>query len=83
MLPHHPLRTAVDVCAELVLPLRLHAGFGDPGLTLHRADPSLLTDFTAPPSRAASRWCLPHGHPYHRQAAWRARAFPAGYTDSG
>jgi predicted TIM-barrel fold metal-dependent hydrolase len=79
VLLRHLLWTAVD----LGLPIQLHTGFGDPDLTLHRADPSRLTDFV--------RACEPHGvplvllhcWPYHRQAAWLAQAFPQVYCDIG
>lgn len=80
---HHLLWTAVDVCAELGLPLQLHTGFGDPDLTLHRADPSLLTPFVRAAEPSGVPLVLLHGYPYHRQAAWLAQAFPTVYTDLG
>ncbi|MFD5464740.1 amidohydrolase family protein [Kitasatospora sp. NPDC127059] len=83
VLLHHLLWTAVDVCAELGLPLQLHTGFGDPDLTLHRADPSLLTDFVRAAEPSGVPLVLLHGYPYHRQAAWLAQAFPTVYTDLG
>ena len=63
------------------LPLQVHTGFGDPDLTLHRADPALLTPFL----RAASRVdvVLLHGYPYHRNAAYLAHVFPHVYVDVG
>ncbi|MEU4300403.1 amidohydrolase family protein [Kitasatospora aureofaciens] len=83
VLLHHLLWTAVDVCAELGLPLQLHTGFGDPDLTLHRADPSLLADFVRAAEPSGVPLVLLHGYPYHRQAAWLAQAFPTVYTDLG
>ncbi|MFJ9952486.1 amidohydrolase family protein [Kitasatospora sp. NPDC091207] len=83
VLLHHLLWTAVDVCAEFGLPLQLHTGFGDPDLTLHRADPSLLTDFVRAAEPSGVPLVLLHGYPYHRQAAWLAQAFPQVYTDLG
>ncbi|MBO1417221.1 amidohydrolase family protein, partial [Streptomyces sp. FH025] len=83
VLLHHLLWTAVDVCAELRLPLQLHTGFGDPDLTLHHADPSLLTDFVRSAEPSGVPLVLLHGYPYHRQAAWLAQAFPTVYTDLG
>ncbi|MFI6848534.1 amidohydrolase family protein [Kitasatospora sp. NBC_00085] len=83
VLLHHLLWTALDVCAELGLPLQLHAGFGDPDLTLHLADPSLLTDFVRAAEPSGVPLVLLHGYPYHRQAAWLAQAFPNVYTDLG
>ncbi|WP_316526996.1 amidohydrolase family protein [Kitasatospora brasiliensis] len=83
VLLRHLLWTAVDVCADLGLPLQLHTGFGDPDLTLHRADPSLLTDFVRAAEPSGVPLVLLHGYPYHRQAAWLAQAFPTVYTDLG
>ncbi|MFC1411869.1 amidohydrolase family protein [Streptacidiphilus sp. N1-12] len=79
VLLRHLLWTAVD----LGLPIQLHTGFGDPDLTLHRANPSLLTEFI----RAAEPFGVPlvllHCWPYHREAAWLAQAFPQVYCDVG
>ncbi|WP_346766374.1 amidohydrolase family protein [Streptomyces sp. CB01881] len=83
VLLHHLLWTALDVCAGLGLPLQLHTGFGDPDLTLHRADPSLFTDFVRAAEPSGVPLVLLHGYPYHRQAAWLAQAFPQVYTDLG
>ncbi|MFJ9458062.1 amidohydrolase family protein [Kitasatospora sp. NPDC101447] len=83
VLLHHLLWTAVDVCAELGLPIQLHTGFGDPDLTLHRADPSLLTDFVRAAEPSGVPLVLLHCYPYHRQAAWLAQAFPTVFTDLG
>ncbi|MFJ9777356.1 amidohydrolase family protein [Kitasatospora sp. NPDC101157] len=83
VLLHHLLWTAVDICAELGLPLQLHTGFGDPDLTLHLADPALLTDFVRAAEPSGVPLVLLHGYPYHRQAAWLAQAFPAVHTDLG
>jgi hypothetical protein len=68
---------------ELGLPLQLHTGFGDPDLTLHRADPSLLTPFIRAVEPTGARLVLLHCYPYHRQAAWLAQAFPHVYADIG
>ncbi|MER7751858.1 amidohydrolase family protein [Kitasatospora sp. NPDC097643] len=83
VLLHHLLWTAVDVCAGLGLPLQLHTGFGDPDLTLHLADPSLLSGFVRAAEPSGVPLVLLHGYPYHRQAAWLAQAFPTVYTDLG
>lgn len=62
------------------LPLQFHVGYGDPDLTLHRCDPSLLTPFI----RAVTvPVMLLHCYPYHRTAAYLAGAFPHVYLDVG
>jgi predicted TIM-barrel fold metal-dependent hydrolase len=75
------LWSALDVGRERGLPLQLHTGFGDPDLTLHRGDPSLLTGFL----RAAAPFGVPvvllHTYPFHRQAGYLAHVFPHVYFD--
>lgn len=84
VLLHHLLWTALDVCAELGrLPLQFHTGFGDPDLTLHRADPSLLAGFVRAAEPSGVPLVLLHGYPYHRQAAWLSHVFPLVHTDLG
>jgi predicted TIM-barrel fold metal-dependent hydrolase len=81
----HPvlLRQLLWAAVDLGLPIQLHTGFGDPDLTLHRADPSLLTPFVRAVEPAGARLVLLHCHPYHRQAAWLAQAFPHVHCDLG
>ncbi len=67
---------AVHTCLRLGLPLQVHTGYGDPDVTLHRADPSLLTAFLHALPPAAPPVVLLHCYPYHRQAAYLANVFP-------
>lgn len=67
---------AVHACLPHGLPLQVHTGFGDPDLTLHRADPSLLTPFLRALPPEAGPVVLLHCYPFHRQAAYLAHAFP-------
>ncbi|MFD4570794.1 amidohydrolase family protein [Streptomyces sp. NPDC058417] len=78
VLVRHLLWTAVD----LGLPLQLHTGFGDADLRLHRADPSLLTDWL---HRIAGTIpvLLLHCWPYQRQAAYLAAVFEQVHLDVG
>ncbi len=65
------------------LPLQFHVGYGDPDLTLHRCDPSLMTEFLR---RAQARHVpvmLLHCYPYHRTAGYLAHVFPHVYMDVG
>ncbi|QNP69045.1 amidohydrolase family protein [Streptomyces roseirectus] len=78
VLVRHLLWTAVDVG----MPLQLHTGFGDRDIRLHRADPSLLTDWLdAVPDRVPV--LLLHCWPYQRQAAYLASVFGQVYLDVG
>jgi predicted TIM-barrel fold metal-dependent hydrolase len=53
----------------------VHTGYGDPDLTLHRSDPSLLTPFLRSLPSIAPSIVLLHCYPYHRQAAYLANVF--------
>lgn len=79
------LWTAVDLCAQQTppLPIQLHTGFGDPDLTLHQADPSLLTAFIRAVEPTGVPLVLLHGYPYHRQVGWLTQAFGHVYADTG
>jgi uncharacterized protein len=72
---------AVWSCLPLGLPLQVHTGYGDPDLTLHRADPSLLTPFLRALPPDAAPVVLLHCYPYHRQAAYLANVFPQVVMD--
>jgi predicted TIM-barrel fold metal-dependent hydrolase len=65
------------------LPLQVHTGFGDPDLTLNRADPALLTAFLRAAQPVGVDVVLLHGYPYHRHAAYLAHAFPHVHVDVG
>ncbi len=72
---------AVHASLPLGLPLQVHTGYGDPDLTLHRADPSLLTSFLRALPPGAGPVVLLHCYPYHRQAAYLANVFPQVMVD--
>ena len=72
---------AVWSCLPLGLPLQVHTGYGDPDLTLHRVDPSLLTPFLRALPADAGPVVLLHCYPYHRQAAYLANVFPQVVLD--
>jgi predicted TIM-barrel fold metal-dependent hydrolase len=64
------------------LPLQVHTGFGDPDLTPHRADPSLMTGFLRLVQDRVPVLLL-HCYPYHRVAGWLAAVFPHVHLDVG
>jgi predicted TIM-barrel fold metal-dependent hydrolase len=70
-----------DPSREHGLPLQFHTGFGDPDLTLHRSDPSLLTGFLRAAHPLGVPVVLLHNYPFHRQAAYLAHVFPQVYLD--
>jgi predicted TIM-barrel fold metal-dependent hydrolase len=79
VLLRHLLWTGV----ERGLPLQFHVGYGDPDLTLHRCDPSLMTDFLRLIQDRHVPVMLLHGYPYHRTAGYLAHVFPHVYFDVG
>jgi hypothetical protein len=72
---------AVHSCLPLGMPVQVHTGYGDPDLTLHRADPSLLTPFLRALPGDAGPVVLLHCYPYHRHAAYLANVFPQVVLD--
>jgi uncharacterized protein len=76
VLLRHLLWTGV----ETGLPLQFHVGFGDPDLTMHRTDPSLMTGFLR---RVRVPVLLLHCYPHHRTAGYLAAVFPHVHMDVG
>lgn len=74
------LRHLLWVGVERGLPLQFHVGYGDPDLTLHRCDPSLMTEFLR---RVQVPVMLLHCYPYHRTAGYLAAVFPHVHLDVG
>jgi uncharacterized protein len=77
------LRHLLWVGVECGLPLQFHTGYGDPDLTLHRCDPSLMTDFLRRVQDRQVPVMLLHCYPYHRTAGYLAQVFPHVYLDVG
>jgi predicted TIM-barrel fold metal-dependent hydrolase len=77
------LRHLLWVALERGLPLQFHVGYGDPDLTLHRCDPSLMTDFLRLIQDRQVPVMLLHCYPYHRTAGYLAHVFPHVYLDVG
>lgn len=77
------LRHLLWVGVEHGLPLQFHVGYGDPDLTLHRSDPSLMTDFLRRVQDRRTPVMLLHCYPYHRTAGYLAHVFPHVYLDVG
>lgn len=73
------VREAVDAG----LPVQFHVGYGDNDLTMHRADPSLLTDLLRATARDGVPITLLHNYPHHRTAAYLAQVFPHVFCDVG
>ncbi|MGH3799510.1 MAG: amidohydrolase family protein [Pseudonocardiaceae bacterium] len=77
------LRHLLWVGLERGLPLQFHVGYGDPDLTLHRCDPSLMTGFLRRVQDRQVPVMLLHCYPYHRTAGYLAHVFPHVYLDVG
>jgi predicted TIM-barrel fold metal-dependent hydrolase len=72
-----------ELARERHLPIQFHTGWGDPDLTLHLANPSLLTDLLKALGRMAVNVVLLHCYPYHREAAFLATVLPNVSFDIG
>jgi len=79
----HVLWAGAELARERDLPLQFHVGYGDPDLTLHRTDPTLLTDLLRRFDELGVTVALLHCYPYHREAAYLADMFPRVYLDLG
>ncbi len=77
------LRHLLWVGVEHGLPLQFHVGYGDPDLTLHRCNPSLMTEFLRRVQDRQVPVMLLHCYPYHRTAGYLAHVFPHVYLDVG
>ena len=81
------LRFGICAGAELArdrgLPLQVHAGYGDPDITLHLTNPSLLTDLVKALGRLGVNVVFLHCYPYQREAAYLAAVLPSVYLDVG
>ncbi|MGH3887642.1 MAG: amidohydrolase family protein [Pseudonocardiaceae bacterium] len=77
------LRHLLWVGVDHGLPLQFHVGYGDPDLTLHRCDPSLMTEFLRRVQDRQVPVMLLHCYPYHRTAGYLAHVFPYVYFDVG
>jgi len=77
------LRHLLWVGVERGLPIQFHTGYGDPDLTLHRCDPSLMTEFLRRVQDRQVPVMLLHCYPYHRTAGYLAHAFSHVYLDVG
>lgn len=80
VLLRHALWTGAEIAGDRGLPLQVHTGLGDTDLTLHRANPALLTDFIR---LVPAPIVLLHCYPYIREAAYLAAVYPHVHADIG
>jgi len=83
VLLRHGIWTGAELARDRGLPLQIHAGYGDPDLTLHLVNPSLLTDLVRALGQLRVDVVFLHCYPYHREAAYLAAVFPHVYFDVG
>jgi predicted TIM-barrel fold metal-dependent hydrolase len=72
---------AAQVGAELGLPLQFHVGLGDPDLTLHDVNPTLLTSLIR--AHPDCTFALLHCWPFERDAGYLATVFENVVIDVG
>jgi uncharacterized protein len=83
VLLRHGLWAGAELARQRGFPIQVHAGFGDTDLTLHRANPTLLTDVIRTFRDMGVDVVFLHCYPYHREAAYLAAVFPNVYLDLG
>jgi uncharacterized protein len=83
VLLRHGIWTGAELARDRGLPLQIHAGYGDPDLTLHLVNPSLLTDLVRALGQLPVDVIFLHCYPYHREAAYLAAVLPHVYFDVG
>jgi predicted TIM-barrel fold metal-dependent hydrolase len=77
------LWTGINLARERGLPIQVHVGYGDPDITLHLTNPSLLTPLIRSTVDHDVKLVLLHCYPFHREAAYLAAVFPHVYLDVG
>ncbi|HEX8098658.1 MAG TPA: amidohydrolase family protein [Actinomycetota bacterium] len=75
--------TGIDLSADEGLPLQIHAGYGDPDLRLHLADPSRLGGLVKAAAGSGAEFVFLHCYPFHREAAYMADVYPNVSFDVG
>jgi uncharacterized protein len=75
--------TGADFARQRGFPLQIHAGFGDPDLAIHTANPALLTELLRALGRLPVNVVFLHCYPYHREAGYLAAVFPHVHFDVG
>jgi uncharacterized protein len=77
------IRIAARVGGELARPLQFHVGYGDPDVTLHKTNPSLLTPLLEWAQPLGTQIVLLHCWPYQREAGYLATVYPHVWADCG
>jgi predicted TIM-barrel fold metal-dependent hydrolase len=81
----HPvlLRDLVWRGVDTALPMQFHVGYGDSDITLHRCDPTHMTEFIRATRTKGTRIMLLHCYPFIREAGFLAQVYPHVYLDTG
>lgn len=77
------MRYCLWQAVRLRRPIQVHVGFGDSDITLHRCDPSLMSDFLRATAKSGASIMLLHCYPFVREAGVLAHVFPHVYLDTG
>jgi predicted TIM-barrel fold metal-dependent hydrolase len=83
VLLRHGIWSGAELARDRGFPIQFHAGFGDPDLLLHEANPTLLTSLVRRLGAMPVDVVFLHCYPYHREAGYLAAMFPNVYLDVG
>jgi predicted TIM-barrel fold metal-dependent hydrolase len=64
-------------------PIQFHVGYGDTDITMHRCDPTQMTDFLRATMDSGPAITLLHNYPFIREAGFLAQVYPHVYFDTG
>lgn len=78
---HYLLLNAFQLAAHSKLPVQIHTGIGDGDLSLHDANPTVMTPIVKDKRFASCNFVFLHCYPYHREAAYMCSVFPNCYMD--
>ena len=81
----HPvlLRALLWTAVDAGKPIQMHVGYGDSDITLHRCDPTRMTDFLRKTADSGTDIMLLHNYPFIREAGYLAQVYPHVYFDTG
>jgi uncharacterized protein len=77
------LRAILWAAVDAGKPIQVHVGYGDTDITMHRCDPTQMTDFLRATMNSGPAITLLHNYPFIREAGFLAQVYPHVYFDTG
>lgn len=77
------LRAILWAAVDAGKPIQVHVGYGDTDITMHRCDPTQMTEFLRATMNSGPAITLLHNYPFIREAGFLAQVYPHVYFDTG